>query len=98
MSIETLQKEKLIGLGPRLINGPAPRGMLKENPEDFVVQEIPSNLPREDDGRYTIFSATLRNWDTNRFVIALANYFRISRERITYAGTKDKRGITTQYF
>ena len=98
MSIETLQKEKLIGLGPRLINGPAPRGMLKENPEDFVVQEIPSNLPRDDDGRYTIFSATLRNWDTNRFVIELANYFRISRERITYAGTKDKRGITTQYF
>ena len=28
----------------------------------------------------------------------LARYLRISRKRITYCGTKDKRGITTQYF
>ena len=91
-------KEKLIGMGPRIIDGPAPKGMLKENPEDFKVEEIPVPITREEDGRYTIFRATLNNWDTNRFVIAVADHFRISRERITYAGTKDRKGITTQYF
>lgn len=28
----------------------------------------------------------------------LSKYLKISKKRITYAGTKDKRGITTQYF
>ncbi len=40
----------------------------------------------------------LKNWDTNRFLVYIARYLGISRKRITYCGTKDKRGITTQYF
>jgi len=73
-------------------------GTIKSEPEDFVVDEIPSELTRDPDGKYTALKIRLENWDTNRFVSFLARELHISRKRITYAGTKDKRGITTQYF
>lgn len=63
-----------------------------------MVEEIPLDLARKPDGRYTILKVRLRNWDTNRFLVYLSKYLGISKKRITYAGTKDKRGITTQYF
>ena len=49
-------------------------------------------------GKYTIIKVKLKNWDTNRFLVYLSKYLHISKKRITYCGTKDKRGITTQYF
>lgn len=55
-------------------------------------------MPEIENGKYTILKVKLRNWDTNRFLVYLSKYLKISKKRITYAGTKDKRGITTQYF
>lgn len=71
---------------------------MKAEPEDFIVEEIPVDLPASENGKYTILKMRLRNWDTNMFLVYLARYLRISRKRITYCGTKDKRGVTTQYF
>ncbi len=71
---------------------------IKESPEDFVVEEIPLGLEPSEAGRYWVLKVRLRSWDTNAFLIELADRLRISRKRITYAGTKDKHGITTQYF
>ncbi len=62
------------------------------------MEEIPDSVPRNSTGKYTIIKVRLTNWDTNHFLMYLARYLRISRKRITYCGTKDKRGITTQYF
>lgn len=73
-------------------------GRLKDEAEDFIVEEIPIEIPPSEDGKYTILKVRLRNWDTNRFLMYLSRYLRISRKRITYCGTKDKRGVTTQYF
>ncbi len=56
------------------------------------------DVPVNPSGKYTILKVKLTNWDTNRFLMYLARYLRISRKRISYCGTKDKRGITTQYF
>ncbi len=72
--------------------------IIKNSPEDFIVDEIPIDFQRKPDGKYTIIKIRLTNWDTNRFVSVLARSMRISRKRITFAGTKDKKGITTQYF
>jgi tRNA pseudouridine13 synthase len=71
---------------------------IKVNPEDFRVEEIPADLSRVEKGKYTILKIVLTNWETNHFVTHLARYLGMSRKRITYAGTKDKRAITTQYF
>jgi tRNA pseudouridine13 synthase len=93
-----MRVDELTGMGIPLLGENRLRGVLKSRPEDFIVEEIPSDIPEEMDGRYTIFSAVLKNWDTNRFVSYLARRLGISKERIRYAGTKDKRGITKQFF
>lgn len=71
-------------------------GHLKTLPEDFVVREI-SDPPRaKENGEYTIATVTSRNWETNRLVRIMARSIGMSRERIGFAGTKDKRAVTTQ--
>ncbi len=74
------------------------QGLIKNSAEDFVVEEIPEAFETKYDGKYTILKVKLTNWDTNRFVSVLARMLQISRKRITFAGTKDKRAVTTQYF
>ncbi len=85
-----------IGMRCYLCDTDGTGGHLKTVPEDFVVREI-SDPPREkEDGKYTIATVTTRNWETNRLVRMLSRTMGISRERIGFAGTKDKRAITTQ--
>ncbi|MEM0158747.1 MAG: tRNA pseudouridine(13) synthase TruD [Thermoplasmataceae archaeon] len=95
---EQYPDEMLIGIEARVLPRPTVEVSIKQDPQDFIVDEIPVQIPKSENGTYTIFKARLTNWDTNSFVIALARKLGISKERITYAGTKDKRGITTQYF
>jgi tRNA pseudouridine synthase, TruD family len=71
---------------------------IKMNPDDFQVVEIPEKIEAVPQGKYTILKLRLRNWETNHFIIEFSRYLGISRKRITYAGTKDKRALTTQYF
>ncbi len=71
-------------------------GRLKAEAEDFVVTEISSHPEASDDGKYTIATVTAKNWETNRMVKMLAKQMGISRERIGFAGTKDKRAVTSQ--
>ncbi|KAA8922605.1 tRNA pseudouridine(13) synthase TruD [Thermoplasma sp.] len=70
---------------------------IKEDPEDFLVEEI-ADIPRRDGGKYIIIRAEITDWDTNKVVEAIASSLRISRKRISYAGTKDKRAKKIQYF
>ncbi len=72
-------------------------GRLKKYPEDFVVDEL-IDLPEGDkDGDYCIAKVWSRNWETNRLVNSMARELRIDRNHIDFAGTKDKRAITTQW-
>lgn len=88
--------ESEIGMQYYLTDIPGTGGRLKRTAQDFVVREI-SDAPAEVvDGRYTIADITTTNWETNRLIRLLARTMRISRERIGFAGTKDKRAVTTQ--
>ena len=71
-------------------------GMLKSRFEDFRVEEVGRIPALEVKGRFTVVRATLTNWETNRFVGKLARILGISKNRIWFSGTKDKRAITTQ--
>ncbi len=78
-------------------------GRLRQSPADFRVEEreaFKTQPVDADTGDYPhlVFRATLDNWDTNDFVNLLSNRLGISRERISWAGTKDKRAVTTQLF
>ena len=85
-----------IGMHYYLTDTEGTGGRIKSQAEDFIVKEI-SNRPKpKEGGRFTIADVTTRNWETNRLVRLLARTMSISRERISFAGTKDKRAVTTQ--
>jgi len=78
-------------------------GQLRASPDHFRVEEIETVEPEPlaaDAGGYphVLLRATLREWDTNDFASALSDRLGISRERVDWAGTKDKYAITTQLF
>lgn len=71
-------------------------GRLKQEAEDFVVTEISSHPKQADDGKFTIATVTSKNWETNRLVRLMGRQLNLGREKICFAGTKDKRAVTTQ--
>jgi len=71
-------------------------GELRERLDDFVVNEIPAQLPHNPTGEYTHFTLEKRNWETASAIFAIARTIGVSRERFSYAGNKDKRALTTQ--
>ncbi|MDL5361687.1 tRNA pseudouridine(13) synthase TruD [Halalkalicoccus sp. NIPERK01] len=78
-------------------------GRIRERDEDFRVREIEDfdTQPVDadpDDYPHLVLRATLRGWDTNDFARRLSDAMGASRERVSWAGTKDKRAVTTQLF
>jgi tRNA pseudouridine13 synthase len=69
-------------------------GHLRETPEDFVVEEV-APAPGTD-GDYLVVRLTKRNWEQQHLVRELARRLGISHRRIAWAGTKDRRAVTTQ--
>ena len=88
--------EAEIGMRYYLSSADGTGGRIKAEPEDFIVNEISKHPEEHDDGRFVIAEVTTRNWETNRLVRMLSRSMNISRERIGFAGTKDKRAVTTQ--
>lgn len=78
-------------------------GRLRNEPSDFRVIERerfaaePIDAPTGD-YPWLLLRVTLENTDTNDFARALSNAMGISRERVRWAGTKDKNAVTTQLF
>jgi len=93
--------EQAVGMRYYVSDADGIGGHLREHPADFRVREIEAFDAEPidaDPGAYphVVCRATLRNWDTNDFARALSDRLGISRERVSWAGTKDKRAVTTQ--
>ena len=70
-------------------------GTIKTIPADFNVREITNRTEREE-GKYLIAELTKENWDTHGVIREIAHRLRVSRNRIGFAGTKDKFAVTKQ--
>lgn len=95
--------ERAVGIAHYVSDADGIGGTIRAEPADFRVRELERTgfEPLDaDPGSYAhvVLRATLENWDTNDFARALSNKLGISRERVDWAGTKDKRAITTQLF
>ncbi len=88
--------EAEIGMLYYLSDAEGTGGRIKTYPEDFTVTEISSKPPEDPRGKHTIAKVTGTNWETNRMIRLMARTMGISRERIGFAGTKDKRAVTSQ--
>ncbi len=76
------------------------QGRLREIPEDFVVDEL-SRLPDSagpGSGDYVHLRIRKRNLTTPWLVGALARHFGAPQREVGYAGLKDRRAITSQWF
>jgi tRNA pseudouridine13 synthase len=93
---ECCTAESAVGMQYYLSTENGTGGRIKTFPEDFVVREMSDRPTARMDGKYTIADVTTNNWETNRLVRLLSRGLQISRERIGFAGTKDKRAVTTQ--
>jgi tRNA pseudouridine13 synthase len=90
--------ERFLGMEYFYTSDDGINGRLRVSPEDFVVEEI-SDLPEESqDGKNTAALVRSRNWETNRLIRQLSRNLHMSRKKVMFAGTKDKRAVTTQLF
>ena len=88
--------EQTIGITTFFTPLPGIQGTLRTIPEDFIVKEK-ALIPKADSqGTYTIAWIKSKNWDTHLLVRKLSKQLQISNKRISFAGTKDKRAISTQ--
>ena len=83
-------------------------GVVKQVPEDFVVEEITPegrtlkvdetalDCSREEEKEHVHFTLQKYNWDTLRAMREISRRLRVSHKRLGFAGTKDKRALTTQ--
>jgi len=95
--------EQAVGIDHYISDSDGIGGQLRTDPEDFRVEEIENFEPEPieaDPGAYPeiLLRATLREWDTNDFAGRISDALGISRERVAWAGTKDKHAVTTQLF
>ena len=90
------EMEKRVGLDTYVAENEGIGGLLKVKVSDFRVEESSRNHPLDPKGRFSVIEVTLNNWETNRFINRLGRELKISRNRIWFSGTKDKRAITTQ--
>ena len=93
---ECTTAEKDIGMLYYLSGADGTGGRLKARAEDFVVEEVSKGPERAENGKYTIATVKATNWESNRIIRLFAREMGMSRERIGFAGTKDKRAVTTQ--
>ncbi|PSP32525.1 tRNA pseudouridine(13) synthase TruD [Halobacteriales archaeon QH_10_67_22] len=95
--------ERAVGIDHYVSDAGGVGGRLRDRPADFRVRELEAFDPEPldaDPGGYPhlLCRVTLRSWDTNDFAGALSDALGISRERVSWAGTKDKHAVTTQLF
>ena len=93
--------ERQVGIEYYVSDAEGTGGRIRDAPEDFRVREVegvePEPLDADPDAYpHLLVRATLRDWDTNAFASELGDRLGISRERVSWAGTKDKRAVTTQ--
>jgi tRNA pseudouridine13 synthase len=100
---EAHEIERAVGVEYYVSDAEGVGGRLRETPEDFRVRELEAfdAEPVDADRKaypHLVVRVTLRDWDTNGFAGELSDRLGISRERVSWAGTKDKRAVTTQLF
>ncbi|ADB60360.1 tRNA pseudouridine synthase D TruD [Haloterrigena turkmenica DSM 5511] len=95
--------EQAVGMAHYVTDTDGVGGRLREDDDHFRVRERERFDTQPVDAAtdaypYLVVRATLSGWDTNDFAGRLSDALGVSRERVNWAGTKDKYAVTTQLF
>ena len=77
--------------------GPPARGVIKQTPEDFIVEEIPS-FEASGSGEHVFLHIEKQGENTDHVAKTIARYAGLPRQAVSYAGLKDRHGRTIQWF
>lgn len=98
--------EAAVGLSVYKSSASGVGGRIKQQPQDFVVEEVTpegvilevgvDNPGGQAPADYTVFTLEKTNWDTMRAVKEISNRVHESGKRFSFAGTKDKKAVSTQ--
>ena len=90
--------ESVAGIDVYLTKTPGIGGVVRSDASDFQVTEVwaPEKIANVENGKYLLVELTKKNWDTHHMIRDLSRWFRVSRSRFGWAGTKDARAVTTQ--
>jgi tRNA pseudouridine13 synthase len=94
--MQVLKAEKIIGIENFFTPFEGTGGKLRTIPEDFIVNEISNYPPENENGKFVIADVKTYNYETNVLIRDISNRLHISRMRLGFAGTKDKRAITSR--
>jgi len=94
--MKSLDAEKNTGIETFFTSTLGIGGKIRTVPEDFIVNEISKYPSKNENGRFIIAEVEASNWETNGLVRELSNRLHISRKRVGFAGTKDKRAKATR--
>lgn len=72
-------------------------GKIRQQDEDFVVNEIPSFLP-SGSGEHVWLKLQKQNANTDWVAGQLAHIANVNKKDVGYAGLKDRHAVTTQWF
>lgn len=88
ISLETL---------PYAYGPPALTGILRQNPEDFFVEEILGFEP-EGSGEHVFLWLEKKGLNTQQVADRLAKLAKVAAKKVSYSGMKDRQAITRQWF
>jgi tRNA pseudouridine13 synthase len=92
-----LQSELELSLPYVTAELPGTGGVLRADPADFVVEEVPL-YAAEGDGQHLYVNITKVGLTTKEVQIGLERLFGLKKGDVSFAGMKDKRARTTQTF
>ncbi len=93
--ISASNRDRSLGMDYYITDSPGCGGIIKSGADDFQVTEVVEELGYEG-GRYLVLDVETTNWDTHHLIREMARRLCISQKRFGWAGTKDKKAVTTQ--
>src|SRR5262245_20886687 len=69
---------------------------LKQQPEDFQVEELTDVVPSTS-GPFALYRLTKTGWTTTDALAAVRRRWGLDRNRVSYGGLKDRHAHTVQY-
>jgi tRNA pseudouridine13 synthase len=89
------ESDAAVGMTVYLTSSPGIGGRIRQRVEDFVVNEVYASQVASE-GRFQLVKVTKTDTETHHMARELSRRLQISQRRISWAGTKDKRAVTTQ--
>lgn len=90
--------ERAAGMEVFYTETPPLGGRLRKRAEDFVVEEVGTRPRETPSGKHLAVCIRLTNWEHNAFIRDASRKVGVGRNAVGFAGTKDKRAVTTQWF